>query len=121
MALKIFSLTKIEHLADKLIATLFSDSAALDPFAKHQIIVPNKNIEKLLKFYIAQKNNVCVGVEFPFFDKFLFNTLATLVDSSTSFQQVSEADLQIKIANLVISDGSDWLTPLRKYVFGKLL
>lgn len=119
MALKIFSLTKIEHLADKLIATLFSDSAALDTFAKRQIIVPNKNIEKWLKLRIAQNQGVCAGVEFPFFDNFLFNTLAKLVDASKNFKQISEADLQLQIANIILSDDNEMLAPLRDYVFGK--
>lgn len=118
MALKIISKTKIEQLADELIELLYSDTVAQDPFIERQIIVPNKNIEKWLKLRITQNQGVCVGVEFPFFDNFLFNTLAKLVNPATAFKQISETDLQIKIANLIISDESEWLSPLQKYVFG---
>ena len=120
MALKIISRTKIEDLADLLISTIYNNKVAMhDPFLERQIIVPNKNIEKWLKLRIAQNQGVCAGVEFPFFDNFLFNTLAKLVDASKGFKQISEADLQLQIANIIISDENEMLSPLRDYVFGK--
>jgi exonuclease V gamma subunit len=119
MALKIISRTKIEDLADLLISTIYNKVAMHDPFLERQIIVPNKNIEKWLRLRIAQNQGVCAGVEFPFFDNFLFNTLAKLVDTSKSFKQISEADLQLQIANIILSDDSEMLSPLRDYVFGK--
>jgi exonuclease V gamma subunit len=119
MALKIISRTKIEDLADLLISTIYNKVAMHDPFLERQIIVPNKNIEKWLKLLIAQNQGVCAGVEFPFFDNFLFNTLAKLVDASKSFKQISEADLQLQIANIILSDDNEMLAPLRDYVFSK--
>lgn len=119
MSLKIISKTKIEQLADELIELLYSDTVAQDPFVERQIIVPNKNIEKWLKLRIAQNQGVCVGIEFPFFDNFLFKTLAHLADPTEAFTQVSEANLQIEIAKLIVSDDNDILSPLRDYVFGE--
>ena len=72
MSLKIISKTKIEDLAKSLIDTLYSNVENQDPFVEHQIIVPNKNIEKWLKLKITKNQGVCAGVKFPFFDNFLF-------------------------------------------------
>lgn len=122
MTLKIYYSDRIDDLAKHLEEQLRIERKQSDLFAFSQIVVPNTNVAKWLRIRaFADAPELCMGVEFPFFEQ----CLAKLMRSALSANGKSAAPELLPmnayangIAAILIKDDDDRLAPFRKYVSG---
>ena len=124
MSLSIYYSDRIEDLANHLKGRLVEERRASDPFAFSTVVVPNTNIAKWLQIRkFSDTRELCVGIEFPFIEGFLFDLLARCLPDKDQADGARPKPLQMNaystgILSILLKDDDTALAPFRRYIAG---
>ena len=125
-SLSIYYSDKIEELAEHLKEKLVKEREKSDPFSFSTVVVPNTNVEKWLQIRLfGNQPSLCMGIEFPFIEKALFELLAASLPAKERpklqpMNAYSTGILSILLKregdNGLAKDDFEALAPFRRYI-----
>lgn len=78
MSLKIFFGSDTTLLAKRLAGDIVDVRRGTDPLRPLTVLVPNRNLEKWLRFELARRNGIAANIVFPYLEKGLWNLTADI-------------------------------------------
>jgi exonuclease V gamma subunit len=79
MSIQLYFSNRLDELAEKFVSTLSSENRHReDIFNAPLVITPNNNLIKWLQLMIAEKQSVCMNMDFQFLENGLWGMLAKL-------------------------------------------
>lgn len=94
MSLSIYFGNNIQTLAERLAESVAQSSKDCDLFEALPIIVPNENLSRWLQFTLARINGIAMNLEFPFFEKGLWELTLPLIEQDTPIIKLTDEVLQ---------------------------
>jgi len=130
LSVKIYYGASSRDLAAKLADNLADDCAgAADPFVAAQVMVPNANLKQWLQLQIADRRGITANIEFPFFEKGLWQALCAVDptppgfgrDGAPRLQQLDRGLLQLAVLLWLrdrVDQTDEAVDPFRSYITG---
>ena len=114
MALEIVFGTDTERLADSLAASISEEMArpGRDPLVPVTVLVPNRNMEKWLRFRIAASNGVAANLSFPYLENGLWDIVSEIGAGTghgdlTNIRRFDRDDMNARVALCLLQDCAD--------------
>ncbi|MCI0376600.1 MAG: exodeoxyribonuclease V subunit gamma, partial [Gemmataceae bacterium] len=112
-------------LAERLALDLDRQSKKADPFVPARIVVPNRNLAKWLRLWLARRDGVAVNLRFYYLENALFEMLRALdprayvgqAGSLTFEPEFLDADhYRLLVLSVLLGDDSRELAPFQRYL-----
>ena len=121
MGINFYFGNNFEILADSFFKSLESEKDLDNPFHAPLIIVPNVNLVKYLKMYIARRQNICLNIDFKFLENGITLVLNNLDKKSKDTNKkniflgdkINHLELQLMILSSLMEN--DDLTNINKF------
>ncbi len=122
MTIELYFSNQLDQLADKFADVLAQEVRNTDnPLEPPVVIVPNSNLAKWLRLFLAEKNSICMNIEIQYLENGLWGMLAD-IDPKTDKPELMDND-QLKIILLHLLQNLDRsvpdFSPLTRYLFGE--
>lgn len=118
MTIDLYFSNRLEPLAERF-ADLWADTTGADPLRAPVVVVPNANLAKWLRLFLAEKSGVCMHVDFRYLEDGLWQMLSSLDGGDNPPERLEEDRRVLLLLHLLEHlDGADPdLAPMARYLF----
>lgn len=122
MSIHLYFSSQLETLAAQLARNVAAEQREKpNPFLSERVVVPNPNMKKWLKMWLAAQNGLTINIQFPFLEEGLWSVLHQKEDGVTGETRLLDRDtLQIMIMGWFFNQDADaghW-RPFREFICG---